>query len=132
MYTLYSDKVLKHFKNPKNLGKIKNPDGVGTVGNPICGDVMRVYIKVQKSKIKNQNVEIIKDIKVETLGCGAAIATSSMATEMVKGKTLNEAEKLSAQAVAEALEGLPAPKMHCSNLAAEGIKKAIEDYRKKR
>lgn len=128
MYTLYSEKVLRHFKNPKNLGTIKNPDGVGTVGNPICGDVMRVYIKVDKSKRK----EILKDIKVETLGCGAAIATSSMATELVKGKPLVEAEKLTAKAVADALEGLPSPKMHCSNLAAEGIKKAIADYKKKK
>ena len=128
MYTLYSDKVLKHFKNPKNLGKIKNADGVGTVGNPKCGDVMRVYIKVGKSNDK----EILKDIKVETLGCGAAIATSSMSTELVKGKPLAEAERLSANAVAEALEGLPSPKMHCSNLAADGIKKAIEDYRRKK
>ena len=128
MYTLYSDKVLKHFKNPKNLGKINSPDGVGTVGNPRCGDVMRVYIKVEEKK----GEEILKDIKVETLGCGAAIATSSMATELVKGKPLDEAEKLTAKAVADALEGLPSPKMHCSNLAAEGIKKAIEDYRKKK
>lgn len=127
MYQLYSQKVLEHFRHPKNLGKIKNPDGVGTVGNPICGDVMRVYIKVKTQKGK----QYLDDIKIETLGCGAAIATASMASEMVEGKTLKEAEKLTSKAVAEALEGLPAPKMHCSNLAAQGIKQAIEDYRDK-
>jgi nitrogen fixation NifU-like protein len=131
---MYSDKVLKHFQNPKNLGVIKNADGVGTVGNPRCGDVMRVYIKVGKraASRKQRAEEYMKDIKVETLGCGAAIATSSMATELVKGKPLDEAGKLTAKAVADALEGLPSTKMHCSNLAAEGIKKAIADYRKKR
>jgi nitrogen fixation NifU-like protein len=139
MYSLYSKKVLEHFKNPKNLGVIKDADGIGTVGNPRCGDIMKVYIKVKRQKspraysgqAKGKNIEIIDDIKVETLGCGAAIATSSMATELVKGKTLKEAEKLSAQAVAEALQGLPPAKMHCSNLAAEGIKRAIANYRKK-
>ena len=139
---LYSKKVLEYFMHPKNLGVIKNADGVGTVGNPACGDVMRVYIKIQKSqpkagrpraeKIKNQNVEIIKDIKVETLGCGAAVATSSIATEMVKGKPLDQALKLTNKAVAEALDGLPPIKMHCSVLAEQGIKAAIEDYKKKK
>ena len=125
---MYSKKVLQYFMHPKNIGQIKNPDGVGIVGNPMCGDIMKVYIKVGKKG----KTEIIKDIKVETLGCGAAIATSSMATEMVKGKSLTKAEKLTNKAVAEALEGLPPIKMHCSNLAADGIKKAIADFRSKK
>jgi len=126
----YSDKVLEHFKNPKNIGSIpEGPDvGVGTVGNPVCGDIMKIFIKVGKK----DGVEYVEDVKVQTLGCGAAIATSSMATEMIKGQPLSKAEELSNQAVAEALGGLPPVKMHCSVLAAEAIKKAIEDYRKKR
>ena len=117
---MYSKKVLDHFQNPRNQGRIENPDGVGQVGNPICGDVLKVYIKVKDNKIS--------DIKFETLGCGAAIATSSMITELAKGKTLEEANKISRQDIADELGGLPAVKMHCSNLAADALKKAIEDY----
>ena len=129
--SLYSKKVMQHFLHPKNMGKIKNPSGVATVGNPVCGDVARYYIKVQTKKIKGKTVDYISDIKVETLGCGAAIATSSMTSELIKGKPVKEALKLTNKAIAEALGGLPAIKMHCSILAEEGIKKAIEDYQKK-
>ncbi len=130
MEELYSKKVLKYFKNPKNMGVIKDgPNvGIGTVGNPVCGDVMRVFVKIAKNK---KGEEIIKDVKVQTLGCGAAIATSSIATEMIKGKTLKKAMELTNKAVAEALGGLPKNKMHCSVLAEQGIKKAIENYYKK-
>lgn len=120
---LYSEKVLEHFRNPRNLGEMKDPDGVATVGNPICGDTMRLFIKVKDDKID--------DIKFLTLGCAAALASSSMLTTMVKGKPLSEAEKISKVAVAEALGGLPPQKIHCSVLAADALKKAIEDYRKK-
>lgn len=122
----YSKKVLEHFMRPHNQGVIKNSSGVGVVGNPVCGDLMKIYIKVKKDKKKG---EIIKDIKFETLGCGAAIATSSMVTDLAMGKTLDEALKISREAVAGALDGLPPAKMHCSNLASKGLKKAIEDYR---
>lgn len=125
---LYSKKVLEHFKNPRNMGEIKNPDGVATVGNPICGDIMRLFIKVGKK----DSGEYIDDIKFQTLGCAAAIATSSMLTIMVKGKPLKDAEKISKKAVAEALGGLPKNKIHCSVLAADALQKAIENYRKKR
>ncbi len=120
----YSEKVMEHFKNPKNVGEIENPDGVGHVGNPICGDIMELYIKVKDN--------IIVDAKFKTLGCGAAIATSSMVTELVKGKSVDEALKISNRAVAEALGGLPKIKMHCSVLAEEALRTAIEDYLKKR
>ena len=119
-WSLYSDKVMEHFKNPRNIGEIENPDGIGHVGNPVCGDIMDLYIKVNDSTIV--------DAKFKTFGCGAAIATSSMVTEMVKGKTIAEAWKISNQAVAEALDGLPPIKMHCSVLAEEALKSAIEDY----
>lgn len=119
----YSEKVMEHFFNPRNVGEIESPDGVGEVGNPRCGDIMRMYIKVKDNRIE--------EIKFKTFGCGAAVATSSMVTEMVKGKTLDEALKITNKAVAEALDGLPPLKMHCSNLAEEGVKAAIEDYRKK-
>jgi nitrogen fixation NifU-like protein len=122
---LYSEKVLEHVRNPQNMGEIKKPDGVATVGNRVCGDIMRLYLKIEKKKGK----EYIKDIKFQTLGCGAAIATSSIITTMVKGKPLNEAEKITNQAIAEALGGLPPVKMHCSLLAAEALEKAIENYR---
>jgi len=122
---LYSKKVLDHLKKPHNLGEIKKPDGVATVGNPVCGDVMRLFLKIEKKK----GQEYIKNIKFQTLGCGAAIATSSMITTLVKGKTLQQAEAISNQAVAEALGGLPPVKMHCSVLAAEALQKAIADYR---
>ena len=121
---MYSDKVLDHFSNPRNVGEIPDADGVGTVGNAKCGDIMRMYLKVDDSGI-------ITDVKFKTFGCGAAIATSSMATEMVKGKTLKEALKLTNAAVAEALDGLPPVKMHCSLLAEEAVKAAVEDYMKK-
>ena len=121
---MYSQKVMDHFAHPRNQGRMENPDGVGKVGNPVCGDVMYIYIKVKD--------DTIDDIKWETMGCAAAIATSSMVTELAKGKTIEEAEKLTRNDVADALEGLPAIKMHCSNLAADGLQKAIEDYKKKR
>lgn len=125
----YSKKVIEHFTKPHNQGAMKNADGVGTVGNPKCGDVMRMYIKVNKNK---KGEEIIKDIKFETLGCGAAISTSSMATDLAKGKTIREALKITNNSVAEELGGLPTLKMHCSNLAADALKKAIKDYKKKK
>jgi nitrogen fixation NifU-like protein len=121
---MYSEKVMEHFRNPRNVGEIENPDGVGTVGNPVCGDLMTITIKV--------NGDVIEDVKFKTFGCGAAIATSSMVTELAKGKTLEEAVKISKQTVAEALGGLPPKKMHCSNLAADGLRRAIVDYLKKR
>jgi len=121
---VYSEKVMEHFRNPRNVGVIENADGVGTVGNPVCGDLMTMYIKVEDDRIV--------DIKFQTFGCGAAIATSSMATELAKGKTLEEALKITRQTVAEALGGLPAPKMHCSNLAADALRRAIVDYLRKK
>ena len=118
--SLYSDKVMEHFKNPRNVGDIENPDGVGHVGNPTCGDIMELYIRVKDN--------VITDAKFKTFGCGAAIATSSMVTELVKGKTIEEALEISNKAVIEALDGLPAIKIHCSVLAEEALKMAIEDY----
>ena len=162
---LYSDKVMDHFFNPRNMGEIKNPNAVARVGNPVCGDVMEIAIKVGSraacedksqapphpptagktsevsadltSEVKEAaspatKVKYIKDIKFKTLGCGAAIATSSIATEMVKGKSLEEAEKITNKAVTEALGGLPSAKTHCSVLAADAIKKAIGEYKKRR
>jgi len=120
---VYSKKVMELFRNPHNMGKMENPDGIGKVGNPVCGDVMYIYLKVRDGKIT--------DIKFETFGCAAAIATSSMITDLAKGKTLEEALNITRNAVADALEGLPPAKMHCSNLASEGLKAAIEDYRSK-
>jgi len=120
VWSLYSEKVMEHFKNPRNVGEIENPDGIGHVGNPVCGDIMELYIRV--------NDNTITDAKFKTFGCGAAIATSSMLTEMVKGKSLSEALEISNRAVAEALDGLPPVKMHCSVLAEEALKSAIEDY----
>lgn len=119
----YSEKVMDHFLHPRNVGEIPDADGIGNVGNPVCGDIMRLYIKVEDGRII--------DVKFKTFGCGAAISTSSMVTEMVKGKTIEEALEISNKAVAEALGGLPAIKMHCSVLAEEALKSAIEDYRKK-
>ncbi|MFC1563050.1 Fe-S cluster assembly scaffold protein NifU [candidate division KSB1 bacterium] len=123
----YSDKVMDHFNNPRNMGEIPDADGVGLVGNPTCGDMMKIMIKV------NKETQIIEDIKFKTFGCGAAIATSSMVTEMIKGKemTIDEALKITNKKVAEALDGLPPVKRHCSVLAEQGIKSAIEDYKKK-
>lgn len=128
MADLYSKKVMEYFQHPKNIGEIKNADGVGKVGNPTCGDMMWVYIKVAKNK---QGKEIIKDIKVKTFGCVAAIAASSVTTELAKGKTIEEAEKITKDDVAKALGGLPPLKMHCSLLSIDALHKAIEDYRKK-
>jgi nitrogen fixation NifU-like protein len=120
---MYSDKVMDHFRNPRNVGEMEDADGVGEVGNPVCGDIMKIFLKIRDN--------IVTDAKFKTFGCGAAIASSSMATELVRGKTLEEAWEVSNRAVAEALEGLPPVKMHCSVLAEEGIHKAINDYRKK-
>ena len=120
---MYSEKVMDHFSNPRNVGEIENPSGTGTVGNAKCGDIMKMDIQVENG--------IITDVKFKTFGCGAAIATSSMATELVKGKSVTEALKLTNQAVAEALDGLPPVKMHCSMLAEQAIHAAIDDYRKK-
>ena len=117
---LYSEKVMDHFTHPRNVGVIENADGVGEVGNAKCGDIMRIYLKIQDG--------IVEDVKFETFGCGSAIASSSMATEMIKGKPLSEALLLTNKAVAEALDGLPAHKMHCSVLAEEAIKAAVKDY----
>jgi len=124
----YSKKVMDHIRHPRNLGEIKNPDGMATVGNPVCGDIMRLFLKIEK----RDGREYIKDAKFQTLGCGAAIATSSMITTMIKGKPLQDAEKITKKAIAEALGGLPPVKMHCSVLAAEALKKAIADYRRKK
>ncbi|KGK91600.1 nitrogen fixation protein NifU [Desulfosporosinus sp. HMP52] len=118
---MYTEKVMDHFTNPRNVGELENADGVGEVGNAKCGDIMRIYLDIEG--------DIIKDVKFKTFGCGAAVATSSMVTEMVKGKTIDEALEISNKAVAEALGGLPESKMHCSNLAADALHKAIENYR---
>jgi len=126
---MYSDKVLQEFKHPHNMGEIKNPDGLGKVGNVVCGDLMWVYIKVGKNK---KGEEIIKDIKVKTFGCVAAIATSSKLTEMVKGMTLKEALEIDKGKIAAQLDGLPPQKMHCSVLSMDGLRKAIEDYKNKK
>ncbi|HOX39052.1 MAG TPA: Fe-S cluster assembly scaffold protein NifU [Candidatus Brocadiia bacterium] len=123
---MYSEKVLDHFTNPRNVGEVENPDGVGEVGNPVCGDMMKITIKVDAKDLR------ITDVKFKTLGCGAAIATSSITTEMAAGKTLEEALAITRQAVAEGLDGLPPNKLHCSNLAADGLHKAILDYLSKR
>lgn len=120
VWSLYGEKVMDHFKNPRNVGEMEEPNGIGHVGNPICGDVMELYIKVRD--------DIIVDAKFKTFGCGAAIATSSMVTELVKGKSIKEALAISNRAVAEALGGLPPIKMHCSVLAEEALRSAIEDY----
>ena len=117
---LYSEKVMDHFRNPRNVGVLDNANGIGEVGNAKCGDIMKIYLKIEN--------EIIVDVKFETFGCGSAIASSSMATEMIKGKSIHEALQLTNRAVAEALDGLPAHKLHCSVLAEEAIKNALKDY----
>ena len=117
---LYSEKVMDHFRNPRNVGVLEDANGIGEVGNAKCGDIMKMYLKIE--------IDIIEDVKFETFGCGSAIASSSMATELIKGKPLEEAKKLTNKAVAEALDGLPDYKMHCSVLAQEAIEAAIEDY----
>ena len=119
----YSEKVMDHFQNPRNVGEIKDADGTGEIGNPVCGDMMSFYIKVKNN--------IIEDVKFKTFGCGAAIAVSSMVSEMAKGKTLDEALQITNASVAKELGGLPANKMHCSNLGADALHKAIEDYKKR-
>ncbi len=124
MISMYSAKVMEHFKNPHNMGEIPDADGVGTVGNPVCGDMMTIYIKVKDDRLA--------DIKFKTFGCGAAIATSSMITDLARGKTLKEALEITRKDVADSLDGLPPIKMHCSNLAADGLHAAIEDYFKKK
>jgi nitrogen fixation NifU-like protein len=121
---MYSEKVLDHFRNPRNVGEIEDADGVGTVGNPVCGDMMSIYIKVEDDRIT--------DVKFRTFGCGAAIATTSMTTELAKGKTLDEAMEITRQDVADELGGLPPVKMHCSNLAADALHEAIKDYKEKK
>ena len=121
---MYSDKVIEHFQNPRNVGDIPDYDGLGKVGSPVCGDMMEVYIKVVDGRLA--------EVKYKTFGCGAAVASGSMGTEMVKGKTLEEARSITDQQVAEALDGLPPEKLHCSNLAADGIRAAIEDYLSRR
>ena len=120
---MYSEKVMDHFSNPRNVGEIENADGVGEVGNAVCGDIMKIFLKIDNN--------IITDVKFKTFGCGAAIATSSMATEMIKGKTVDEALTLTNKAVVEALDGLPPQKIHCSVLAEEAVKAAVADYYKK-
>ena len=120
---MYTEKVMDHFRNPRNMGEIPDADGVGTVGNPVCGDLMTIYIKVKDNRIEQ--------IKFKTFGCGAAVATSSMVTEIALGKTLEEAMKITRASVADSLGGLPPVKMHCSNLAADALHAAIEDYYKK-
>ncbi len=120
---MYSEKVMDHFMNPRNVGEIPGANGIGEVGNAKCGDIMRIYLDIEEN--------IIKDVKFKTFGCGAAVATSSMVTEMVKGKTIEEALKITNDAVAEALDGLPPVKMHCSNLAADALHAAIKDYHEK-
>ena len=122
---LYSEKVMDHFQHPRNVGKIEDADGIGEVGNAKCGDIMKMYIKVDEN-------EIITDVKFNTFGCGSAIATSSMATEMIKGKSIKEALAISNKAVVEALDGLPTNKIHCSVLAEEAVKAAVEDYYKRK
>ncbi|MHB9026757.1 MAG: Fe-S cluster assembly scaffold protein NifU [Armatimonadota bacterium] len=119
----YSEKVMDHFSHPRNVGELPDADGVGTVGNPVCGDVMKMYIKVEN--------DVITDVRFQTFGCGAAIATSSISTELIKGKTIEEALQLTNKAVAEALDGLPPMKMHCSLLAEEAVRSAVDDYLKK-
>ena len=121
---MYSEKVMDHFRNPRNVGEIPDADGVGTVGNPVCGDLMTVYIKVKDNRLE--------DVKFKTFGCGAAIATSSMVTELAKGKTIKEALEITRGDVADSLGDLPSIKMHCSNLAADALHAAIEDYKKKK
>jgi nitrogen fixation NifU-like protein len=121
---MYSEKVMDHFSNPRNVGEIKDANGIGEVGNAKCGDIMKMYLKIEN--------DIVVDVKFKTFGCGAAVATSSMSTELILGKTVDEALKITNNTVAEALDGLPPVKMHCSNLAEEAIKAAIEDYKNKK
>lgn len=127
---MYSQKVIKHFTNPKNMGSIKNPDGIGRAGNPVCGDTMELFVKIKTDK-KNKK-EIIKDLKFQTLGCAAAISSSDVACEILKGKTVEQALKIKAKDIVKELDGLPAPKIHCSLLAIEALQAAIRDYLNKK
>ncbi len=120
---MYSDKVMDHFNNPRNVGELENPDAVGKVGNPVCGDIMKLFLKIED--------DVIQDIKFKTFGCGAAVATSSMVSELAKGKKLERALEITNETVAEALDGLPSQKLHCSNLAADALHDAIKQYREK-
>ena len=129
---MYTKEVMKHFENPKYMGEITDADGTGKMGNPVCGDVMHLFIKIKKKADTEYNDEIIEDIKVKTFGCVAAIATSSMITDLAMGKTLEEAKKITRDNVKDALIDLPKEKIHCSNLAADALHKAIEDYEKKK
>jgi len=132
MKNIYSEKIMEHFRNPRNLGEIKDADGVGTVGNPNCGDVMKIFIKVlSRKQISGKQEKYIADIKFQTLGCGAAIASSSIATGLVKGKSLDEALKITSQHIAKEMGKFPPAKYHCSVLAEEGIRSAIADYKRK-
>ena len=128
----YNKRVMEYFLHPKNMGEIKNPDAVGKVGNIICGDIFWLYLKIARKKIKGKEQDYIKDIKFKTMGCAAAISTSSMITELAKGKSLEEAKKITRDDVAESLEGLPSIKLHCSNLASEALRQAINKYEKKK
>jgi len=127
----YTKKVMEHFLNPKNMGKIKDADGVGEIKNPVCGDITTIFIKVAKKKSKEREIEYIKDVKFKTLGCAAAIATSSVATEIAKGKSLDDAKRISSKDIISSLGTLPAQKVHCSLLALDALKKAIENYENK-
>jgi len=129
---MYSKKVMKHFLHPKNIGEIKNPDGKSEIVNPVCGDKLWLFIKIGKKRVKGKEVEYIKEIKYKTLGCAAAIATSSMLSEIVKGKSIDEALKIKARDVVKKLGGLPKHKVHCSLLGINGLRKAIEDYKRKK
>jgi len=126
---MYSQKVLDHFQNPHNQGRLDNPDTVGQVGNPVCGDIMKLYIKFADGEDELEK-KLVEDIKFETLGCGAAIASTSMLTDLIKGKTVGESLKITKQDVVDSLEGLPKPKIHCSVLAVDAFREAIENYKK--
>lgn len=130
--TAYSKKVVELFQHPKNMGEIKNANGIGTVGNPTCGDVMKLYLKIEKKKIKGKETNYIKDVKFQTMGCGAAIAVSSMLTELAKGKTIEEAKKITNADIAKKLGGLPPVKYHCSLLGAEALHAAIKNWEEKK
>lgn len=128
---MYSSTVLEHFQNPHNQGRIENASGIGQVGNPVCGDIMKIYLKIKSDGSENTDNHKIEDIKFETLGCGAAIASTSMLTDLVKGKIIREALEIKRQDVVDALGGLPKPKIHCSLLAVDGLKEAVNDYKNK-
>lgn len=128
---MYTQKVLEHFRNPHNQGTIADASGVGQVGNPVCGDIMKIYLRIAGDDKENIDKHTITEVKFETLGCGAAIASTSMLTDLIKDKTIGQALKISKQDVVDSLDGLPKPKIHCSILAVDGLKEAVEDYKKK-